>query len=78
MIVHAMGEDSPSYDLQWVQKGLLHEIANLTGGVAVLWGQRYALLLSCCHFKLMSLADITVAATTSSQTSSTQPRICAL
>jgi hypothetical protein len=40
VIVHAMGEDSPSYDLQWVQKGLLHQIANETGGIAVLWGQR--------------------------------------
>jgi hypothetical protein len=41
VIVHAMGEDDPSYDLAWVQKGLLHQIANETGGVAVLWGQRY-------------------------------------
>ncbi|ETI23786.1 hypothetical protein G647_05592 [Cladophialophora carrionii CBS 160.54] len=41
VIVHAMGEDSPSVDLVWLQKGLLHKIANATGGVAVLWGQRY-------------------------------------
>jgi hypothetical protein len=41
VIVHALGEDDPSYDFQWMQKGLLHKIANATGGVAVLWGQRY-------------------------------------
>ncbi|EXJ76093.1 uncharacterized protein A1O5_00601 [Cladophialophora psammophila CBS 110553] len=41
VIIHAIGEDSPSYDFQWLQKGLLHDIANATGGVAVLWGQRY-------------------------------------
>ncbi|KIW98949.1 uncharacterized protein Z519_00612 [Cladophialophora bantiana CBS 173.52] len=41
VIIHAIGEDSPLYDFQWLQKGLLHDIANATGGVAVLWGQRY-------------------------------------
>jgi hypothetical protein len=43
VIVHAIGEDDPSYgsDLEWLQKGLLHDIANATGGVAILWGQRY-------------------------------------
>ncbi|OQV07465.1 hypothetical protein CLAIMM_11892 [Cladophialophora immunda] len=41
VIILALGEDSPSFDFQWLQKGLLHEIANATGGVAVLWGQRY-------------------------------------
>ena len=55
VIVHAMGEDSPNYDLQWVQKGLLHQIANETGGIAVLWGQRCEILppsipLSTCPF----------------------------
>jgi hypothetical protein len=43
VIVHALGEDSPSFDLPWFQTGLLHEIANATGGVAVIWGQRYIL-----------------------------------
>ncbi|KAJ9630208.1 hypothetical protein H2204_008569 [Knufia peltigerae] len=41
VIIHAMGEDPSSYDLQWLQSGLPHQIANATGGVAVLWGQRY-------------------------------------
>ncbi|KIX95067.1 uncharacterized protein Z520_09377 [Fonsecaea multimorphosa CBS 102226] len=41
VIIHAIGEDNANYDLEWLQKGLLHEIANATGGVAVLWGQRY-------------------------------------
>ncbi|KIW27616.1 uncharacterized protein PV07_07341 [Cladophialophora immunda] len=41
VIIHAMGEDNPNYDLEWLQKGILHDIANATGGVAVLWGQRY-------------------------------------
>ncbi|KAL9115347.1 MAG: hypothetical protein Q9227_000668 [Pyrenula ochraceoflavens] len=41
VIIHALGEDSPSYDLTWLQKGLLHELAVATGGVAILWGQRY-------------------------------------
>ncbi|KAK4935317.1 hypothetical protein LTR10_023608 [Elasticomyces elasticus] len=40
VIVHAMGEDSVG-DLDWLQSGLVHQIANATGGVAVLWGQRY-------------------------------------
>lgn len=40
VIIHAMGEDPSSYDLQWLQSGLPHQIANATGGVAVLWGQR--------------------------------------
>jgi hypothetical protein len=41
IIVNALGEDSSSFDLVWLQKGLLHELTNATGGVAVLWGQRY-------------------------------------
>lgn len=40
VIIHAMGEDPSSYDLQWMRSGLVHQIANATGGVAVLWGQR--------------------------------------
>lgn len=39
VIIHAMGEDGTG-DLQWLQSGLLHQVANATGGVAVLWGQR--------------------------------------
>ncbi|KAH0846137.1 hypothetical protein AYO21_09155 [Fonsecaea monophora] len=41
VIIHAIGEDNPGYDLEWLQKGILHDLANATGGVAVLWGQRY-------------------------------------
>jgi hypothetical protein len=41
VIVNALGEDNYNFDLGWLQKGLLHELANATGGVAVLWGQRY-------------------------------------
>ena len=41
VIVLAIGEDAFSYDLAWLEKGLLQELANATGGVAVLWGQRY-------------------------------------
>ncbi|OAL27560.1 hypothetical protein AYO22_03464 [Fonsecaea multimorphosa] len=40
VIILAIGEDSEQGDFQWLQKGLLHEIANATGGVAVLWAQR--------------------------------------
>ncbi|KAI1623522.1 serine carboxypeptidase S28-domain-containing protein [Exophiala viscosa] len=40
VIIHAMGEDS-TFDLDWLQSGLVHQVANATGGVAVLWGQRY-------------------------------------
>ncbi|KIY00975.1 uncharacterized protein Z520_03641 [Fonsecaea multimorphosa CBS 102226] len=34
VIILAIGEDSEQGDFQWLQKGLLHEIANATGGVA--------------------------------------------
>ena len=40
VIVHAMGEDG-TFDLPFLQKGLLQELANATRGVAVLWGQRF-------------------------------------
>lgn len=40
VFVLAMGEDS-TFDLPWLHQGLIHELANATGGVAVMWGQRY-------------------------------------
>ncbi|KIW85338.1 hypothetical protein Z517_00728 [Fonsecaea pedrosoi CBS 271.37] len=40
VIILAIGEDSATVDFEWLQKGLLHKIANATGGVAVLWAQR--------------------------------------
>ena len=40
VIVNTMGEDG-TFDLSWFQAGLLQQIANATGGMAVLWGQRY-------------------------------------
>jgi hypothetical protein len=40
VIIHAMGEDSEVSDYIWLQKGILHDVAKATGGVAVLWGQR--------------------------------------
>ncbi|KIW89731.1 uncharacterized protein Z519_09888 [Cladophialophora bantiana CBS 173.52] len=32
VIIHAIGEYSPEYGLEWRQKGMLREIANATGG----------------------------------------------
>lgn len=40
VFVLALGEDG-SFDLPWLQHGLVHQLANVTGGVAVMWGQRY-------------------------------------
>ena len=40
VFVLALGEDA-LFDLPWLQHGLVHQLANLTGGVAVMWGQRY-------------------------------------
>lgn len=41
VIVNALGEDNVYPDFPWLQKGLVQELANATGGVALLWGQRY-------------------------------------
>ena len=40
VFVLALGEDG-DFDLPWLQHGLVHQLANVTGGVAVMWGQRY-------------------------------------
>jgi Serine carboxypeptidase S28 len=40
IIVNTMGEDG-TFDLTWFEAGLLQELANATGGMSVLWGQRY-------------------------------------
>ena len=76
VIIHAMGEDSPDYDLQLLQKGILHDIANATGGAAILWGQRYV-DVPLRGDGIKSQPDTTVAAMTSSQTPSTPQRIFA-
>jgi Serine carboxypeptidase S28 len=40
IFVLAMGEDGV-FDLPWLDHGLVQELASATGGVAVMWGQRY-------------------------------------
>ena len=41
VLVATMGEDSFSYDEQWLQTGLIHQMAEATNGLMVLWAQRY-------------------------------------
>ena len=41
VLVSVMGEDSFSYHEGYFQTGLIHQIANATGGIMVAWAQRY-------------------------------------